>query len=38
MRMVFETATEHDVAVRKFGAVEGAEQTLGRLAEHLAKE
>ena len=38
MRMVFETTTEYDVAVKKFGALEGAKQTLERLAEHLAKD
>jgi uncharacterized protein YndB with AHSA1/START domain len=37
MRMVFETAAEHDTAVKTFGAVEGAKQTLGRLEEYLAK-
>ncbi len=37
MRMIFETAAEHDAAVKSFGAVEGAKQTLGRLDEYLAK-
>ena len=37
MRMVFETTTEYDVAVKRFGALEGAKQTLERLAKHLAK-
>jgi hypothetical protein len=37
MRMLFETATERDRTVKVFGAIEGAEQTLGRLEEHLAK-
>lgn len=36
MRMVFETAAERDATVRAFDAVEGAKQTLARLAEHLA--
>ena len=37
MRMLFETAAERDKAVKVFGAVEGAKQTLGRLEEHVAK-
>jgi uncharacterized protein YndB with AHSA1/START domain len=37
MRMLFETAAERDQAVKVFGAVEGAKQTLGRLEEHVAK-
>ncbi len=37
MRMLFETAEEHDKVVEKFGAIEGANQTLERLKEHLAK-
>ena len=37
MRMLFDTAAEHDKAVKVFGAVEGAKQTFERLAEHLAK-
>lgn len=36
-RMVFPTAEERDRTVKVFGAVEGARQMLGRLAEHLAK-
>ena len=36
MRMVFPTAEERDNTVKKFGAVEGLNQTLGRLGEHLA--
>jgi uncharacterized protein YndB with AHSA1/START domain len=35
LRMVFDTAQERDYTVRTFGAVEGAVQTLGRLAEFL---
>lgn len=37
MRMLFEAAAEHDKAVKVFGAVEGAKQSLGRLEEHVAK-
>jgi uncharacterized protein YndB with AHSA1/START domain len=37
MRMVFETAAEHDKVVKEFGAIEGAKQTLGRLAQFLGK-
>lgn len=37
MRMLFETAAERDKAVKVFGAIEGAKQTLGRLGAHLAK-
>jgi uncharacterized protein YndB with AHSA1/START domain len=36
MRMAFETAKERDQAVKVFGAVEGAGQTLARLEHHLA--
>ena len=36
MRSVFETAAERDHVVKTYGAIEGAKQTLGRLAEHLA--
>ena len=35
MRAVFPTAEERDVAIEKYGAIEGGNQTLGRLAEHL---
>ena len=35
MRMLFPSATARDHVVKKYGAVEGAKQTLGRLAEHL---
>jgi uncharacterized protein YndB with AHSA1/START domain len=38
MRMLFDTAAERDRTVNVFGAVEGAKQTLGRLAEHVAKD
>ena len=36
-RMLFDTVEERDRTVKVFGAVEGAKQTLGRLAEHVAK-
>jgi len=36
MRAVFETAAERDRVAEKYGAVEGGQQTLARLAEHLA--
>jgi uncharacterized protein YndB with AHSA1/START domain len=36
LRMVFPTATERDLVVQRFGAIEGGEQTFGRLARHLA--
>ncbi len=36
MRMVFPTAAARDTAVVEYGAIEGANQTLDRLAEHLA--
>jgi ribosomal protein L13 len=35
--MLFESAAERDNTVRNVGAVDGLNQTLGRLAEHLAK-
>ena len=35
MRMVFPSAEERDRIAEKFGAVEGLEQTLGRLAEYV---
>ncbi len=35
MRMRFETAVERELVIKKFGAVEGAKQTLGRLADYL---
>jgi len=37
MRHTFPTAAERDRVVREYGAEEGGKQTLGRLAEHLAK-
>jgi len=37
MRALFETASAREYAVKTFGAVEGAKQTLGRLDAHLAK-
>ena len=37
MQMLFESTAERDNTVEKFGAVEGLNQTLGRLQEHLAK-
>ena len=36
LRMVFPSAAERDRVVETYGAVEGAHQTLQRLAEHLA--
>jgi uncharacterized protein YndB with AHSA1/START domain len=35
MRMIFPSAAARDYVVKKHGAVEGANQTLARLAEHL---
>ena len=37
MQMLFESAAERDNTVKKFGAVEGLNQTLGRLQDYLAK-
>jgi uncharacterized protein YndB with AHSA1/START domain len=37
MRLVFETPEDRDFVVNEFGAIEGGKQTLGRLAEHLAR-
>ena len=37
MRHVFVSAAERDRVVREYGAADGAKQTLGRLAEHVAK-
>jgi uncharacterized protein YndB with AHSA1/START domain len=37
VRMLFETATERDKTIEKFGAIEGLNQTLGRLERELAK-
>jgi len=36
MMMLFPSAAERDRVAEKCGAVEGAKQTLARLAEHLA--
>lgn len=36
MQMLFPTAEERDRTVEKFGAIEGLNQTLGRLTEYLA--
>ena len=36
MRGVFRTAAERDAVVEKYGAIEGAKETLARLGEHLA--
>lgn len=35
IHMVFPTAAERELVVREFGAIEGGQQTLERLAEHL---
>lgn len=37
MQAVFDSAAERDRVVEEFGAIEGGKQTLGRLAEYLAK-
>ena len=37
MRMLFASAADRAKAVEEFGAIEGANQTLDRLEEHLAK-
>ena len=37
MRMLFETAALREQTVKEFGAVEGLNQTLGRLEAHLAR-
>jgi uncharacterized protein YndB with AHSA1/START domain len=37
MQMVFESAKERDQAVKVFGAVEGAKQTLARLEQHVMR-
>ena len=36
MRMEFPSAEERNRVAEKYGAIEGAKQTLGRLADHLA--
>ncbi len=38
IRMLFESAAERDRVVKEFGAIEGAKQTLNRLAKHLAAQ
>jgi uncharacterized protein YndB with AHSA1/START domain len=37
LRMVFDTAAERDEVAEKYGAVEGARQTLARLGDHLGR-
>lgn len=37
IRMVFPSTTDRDFTVKEFGALDGAKQTLERLAEHLPK-
>lgn len=37
MQMLFESAAERENTVKKFGAVDGLKETLGRLEAHLAK-
>jgi hypothetical protein len=37
MRSLFASAAERDRVVKEVGAIEGGNQTLDRLAEHLAK-
>jgi hypothetical protein len=37
LRSVFRTAAERDYMVEKFSAIDAMNQTLGRLADHLAK-
>jgi hypothetical protein len=37
MRSLFDSAAERDHVVEKFGAIEGGNQTVARLAEYLAK-
>jgi uncharacterized protein YndB with AHSA1/START domain len=37
LRSIFDTAEARDRTVKVFGAIEGAKQMMGRLAEHLAK-
>lgn len=37
MRMLFPSAAAREYVVNKYGAIEGANQTLGRLAEHLPR-
>jgi len=37
IHMVFPTMADRDFVVKEYGAIEGGKQTLGRLAEYLAK-
>ena len=37
MRMLFPSAEARDLVIKEYGAIEGGNQTLGRLAEYLAK-
>jgi uncharacterized protein YndB with AHSA1/START domain len=37
IRMLFPSAADRDMVVKEYGAVEGAQQTLGRLAEYLTQ-
>ena len=37
LRMVFPSSSARDFVVKEFGAIEGGQQTLARLAEHLPK-
>lgn len=37
VRMLFPSAAARDIVVKRYGAIEGGNQTLGRLAEHLQK-
>lgn len=37
LRMIFSTAAERDKTVKDYGAIEGGNQTMARLAEYLAK-
>jgi uncharacterized protein YndB with AHSA1/START domain len=37
MRAIFPSAAERDRVVKEYGAIEGGNQTLDRLGEHLAK-
>lgn len=37
MRSLFKSAAARDYVVKEFGAIDGANQTLGRLEQHLAK-
>jgi uncharacterized protein YndB with AHSA1/START domain len=38
MRSVFDTPADRDMVVREFGAIKGGEQTLSRLAAHIAED